>query len=325
MIIVLISGCEKQAKDDGIIDDDKNNNMISERDFYVGIAGLVPANYPKPSNSDWTEFFSSINNYGEVFGDYVEWNDNLKENVPSQMLVVDELSKKNSFTPMYAIGFKKIKDNFFKDEGSKYKDIAVSVAKKLKPKYLALGVEVNTLYEDNAKDFDEYVKVYKEAYDEIKKVSPETNVFPIFQLEYTKGNGKLSGRARNEEWFLIGKFENKMDLIGFTTYPMLDFEDPTEMPADYYEDIKKHTDKKVAFTEIAWLSGTVNGRTSSEKEQAEFLDRFLELTKNLDKEFVVWTLAYDLNGNNLFSTIALRKNNGEKKEVYNKWMELKNK
>lgn len=292
-----------------------------ERNFLIGVAGLVPANYPNPADSDWKNLFDSVPDYGEVFGGYVEWNDNLKDGIPQQMRLVSELSKKQGFVPVYALGFKK-SASFAGIKGD-FEKVAVNVAKELQPKYLGLGVEINVLYEKNPEDFEVFVQSYNQLYKEIKAISSKTKVFPIFQLEFTKGKGCLSGQKRNEEWSLLEKFENQMDLAVFTTYPMLDYEDPKDIPKDYYSEITKQTKKKVAFTEMAWPSGSLAGRSSSETEQAEFLARFLELTKNLDKEFFIWTLIHDTNSNDLFGTIGLRKNDGTEKEVYDQWIGLR--
>lgn len=309
----MIVGCTKTET--------PTEKTVSEKNFLIGVAGLVPANYPNPADSDWKDLFSSISDYGTVFGDYLEWNDNLKDNIPLQIRTVNELSKKQNFIPVFALGFKNA--DSFAEIKEDFKITALTIAKELKPKYLGLGVEVNLLYEKNPNDFEEYLKTYQELYTQIKEISPKTKVFPIFQLEYTKGKGYLSGQKRSEEWFLLDKFEEQMDLAVFTTYPMLDYENPTEIPADYYSEITKHTKKKIAFTELAWPSGSINGRSSSEEEQAEFLNRFLDLTKNLDKEFVIWTLPHDTNSHDLFGTIGLKKNDGSKKQVYDVWIDLK--
>lgn len=313
LVLCLIIGCAETTTQE------PTPKTVSEKSFLIGVAGLVPAHYPNPTDSDWKSLFSSIKDYGQVFGSYVEWNDGLKDGIPQQMPLVNDLSKKQGFVPVYALGFKKspsfagIKDDFEK--------VAVNAAEELKPKYLGLGVEVNVLYEKDPEDFGVFVQSYHQLYKEIKSVSPKTKVFPIFQLEYTKGKGYLSGQKRNEEWAILEKFEDQMDLAAFTTYPMLDYEDPKDIPEDYYFEITKHTKRKIAFTELAWPSGSLAGRSSSETEQAEFLNRFLELTKNLDKEFMIWTLVHDTQSNDLFGTIGLKNNDGTEKMVYQKWIE----
>lgn len=316
VILFLIVGCTKSET----FQEKTIHETTPERTFLIGVAGLVPPNYPNPTDSNWKDLFSSISGYGEVFGDYVEWNDNIKDGIPNQIRVVNELSKQQGFIPVYALGFKNV-DSFVGIKDG-FKTTTLNVASELKPKYLGLGVEVNILYEKSPADFEEYLKTYRELYIQIKEISPKTKVFPIFQLEYTKGKGYLSGQQRNEEWFLMEKFEDQMDLAVFTTYPMLDYEDPKEIPEDYYSEITKHTKKKIAFTELAWLSGTINGRSSSEEEQAEFLNRFLDLTQNLDKEFVIWTLLHDTNSNDLFGTIGLKKNDGTQKKVNSEWINM---
>src|SRR5574338_557736 len=50
------------------------------------------------------------------------------------------------------------------------------VALNYKPAYLALGVEMNLYYEKAKADFDNFKSLYAEAYDDVKKISPDTQV-----------------------------------------------------------------------------------------------------------------------------------------------------
>jgi hypothetical protein len=67
-----------------------------------------------------------------------------------------------------------------------------------KPAYMAIGVEVDLYYARRGDAaFRNFVSVYFEAYDAVKEVSPETQVFPTFQYENVLGllnGGALAGR-----------------------------------------------------------------------------------------------------------------------------------
>jgi len=115
-------------------------------------------------------------------------------------------------------------------------------------------------------------------------------------------------------------FGNKLDLVAFTTYPQLIFNFPQQIPADYYGEIAEYTAKPVAFTEMGWSSNTETGIlpiTATEQDQVDFIARFLELTKNLNKEFIIWSLLHDLqkigDAASPWLYLGLKKNDGSVK------------
>ncbi len=57
------------------------------------------------------------------------------------------------------------------------------LALNLRPRYMALGMEVDLYEAARPDDFDNFVSLYFEAYDAVKDISPETLVFPTFQME----------------------------------------------------------------------------------------------------------------------------------------------
>jgi hypothetical protein len=178
-----------------------------------------------------------------------------------------------------------------------YQSGIVAYAAKYKPAYLGMGIEINWIYEDLPTDFQSLVALFSSAYDGVKAASPSTKVFTVLQLEATKGlHGGLYGGVNNtakNEWVILDSFP-KADAIAFTTYPGLIYKSPAEIPADYYTDIFKHTAKPIIFTEIGWTSSAkVAGWESSEDEQAQFIDRFFALTKELNPQVVIWSFLYD--------------------------------
>jgi len=103
------------------------------------------------------------------------------------------------------------------------------------------------------------------------------------------------------------------------------FQTPDDIDEDYYSRLNDYLDKPIAFTEIGWPS------THSELEQAEFLNRFIELTEKNEMEMVNWLFLHEMDvtdgiGGSIFSpetgTIALKRSDGAKKEVYGTWERL---
>ena len=126
----------------------------------------------------------------------------------------------------------------------------------------------------------------------------------------------------NNQWDLFNMF-SKVDVFGLTTYPWKHFNSPKEIDSDYYSKLKKYVTKPIAFTEIGWAG--------DETEQAEFLVKFLELIKGNNVEMVNWLCLHELGftgiGKSVFDpetkTIALKKAEGTRKEIYDVWLDLK--
>jgi len=222
--------------------------------FKAGIAGFVPRHFPQSTPDDWSAFFNEVPRVAGAFGDYVAWDDQPDaKGIPQQVHTASKLTNSSGMTLVLAVGFdveSQEARTYFQDHGEAYWRAAVAVAQEFHPEYLGLGVEVNRYYERSPEGFEDYVVVYHEVYDDVKRVSPSTKVFPIFQLEYMRGAARLSGREHKAHWELLSRF--KADLIGFTTYPFLEYRSVAEIPAGYYAEIAQHTDKPVAFTELGW-------------------------------------------------------------------------
>lgn len=309
ILFILISGCAKTSEMPQIV----QNNSV-EREFMKGIT-LTPKSF---SSNDFTDFFKNAKELGNIVTWAGDWNElsNTKNGGPT---VVASLASQYNYIPI-------IEAQFFTQSTGKllrgldeitkqsYKTSVVNFAEKYKPKYLGLGIEINILYEKSPKDFEDFVLIYNEVYDGVKKVAPNTKIFTIFQLEKMKGlNGGLFGGINDEttaQWHLIDKF-SKSDIIAFTSYPNIIFKDPSEIPLNYYSDIENHVNKPIAFTEIGWHTSEIPvGWESSESEQAEFIKKFFELTKDIDKEFVIYSFMFDQNTVEPFNSAGLYNKDG---------------
>src|SRR3989338_5796570 len=88
-------------------------------------------------------------------------------------------------------------------------------------------------------------------------------------------------------------------------------------------EIKIYVNKPIAFTEIGWhTSQSPVGWESSESEQAEFIKTFFELTKDINKEFVVYSFMFDQNTIEPFHTMGLYNNDGSPKLALDYWSKI---
>jgi len=200
------------------------------------------------------------------------------------------------------------------------------VAVNYQPQYLALGVEVNSYQRNSPEDFDQFVTLYSEAYDAVKESSPDTLVFPTFQLEEMAGRLPADD-PQEPQWYLIRRFEPKLDLLVVSSYPSLVFSDPADMPNDYFTQITSHTERPIAIAEMGFATETdANGEGGeSELRQASFLQQALEDAQRLQMPLVIWFVGQDpsFTGEPPFSQlqhIGLLRADGSEKAAWSVWL-----
>ncbi|MFN2271064.1 MAG: hypothetical protein ACK2US_09525 [Anaerolineae bacterium] len=318
----------------------------SARSFKMGVAGLVPRNFPNSADADWLNLYETLHETGELLGVYTNWADSPEAagEIPNVVDVAFGLAPRYGFTLLVGLGLYRespsggLEPTIAWDDPSdveKFKQVAVAIAHQYQPEYLALGGEVNRYYEHDPAGFERFITVYAEVYDAVKAASPKTLVFTVFQLEMTKGGAYLTGgsEARQTQWELLDRFSARLDLAAFTTYPFLDYGSPADIPEDYYAEIAAHTSLPVAFTEIGWPSAPLatdptSAYGGSPEEQAAFVQRFFQLTADIDLALALWSFPHDLGSaspNIAMDAISLRHNDGTPKPALAVWQEMANK
>lgn len=304
----------------------------------LGIAGLIPRNYPNPTEADWQDLYSHLADTGNLLGVYTAWTDSPQtEGQPPKVLqTAFDLQKRSGITPVIALSFfrdtvdGKLESNLdFQnaDQRARAVQAAAQTAKRYQPPYLALGVEVNRFYTQDPAGFGSYVDLYKEMYAAAKAASPQTKVFPIFQYELMRGGVYFAGDKQSRpQWDLLQDFDSHLDLLAFTTYPFLLYGSPDDLPSNYYTSIAEHTNLAFGFTEIGWPSAPLPTQPDSAfggtpEEQSKFVSRFFELNQGDSLEFALWSFPYDVgNGfNPAFTNISLRTNDGQAKPALAVW------
>jgi len=306
-----------------------------------GIAGLIPRNFPNSTQDDWINLYETLSETGELLGAYTDWTDSPETagQIPNVVNTVFGLAPRYNFTPLIALGFFRDKPEgglelslalANAEEREKFKQVASAIAEKYQPLYLALGIEINRYYEHDSTGLDAFVSLYAETYEAVKAASPDTLVFPVFQYEMLRGGEFFTGDGQNPpQWELLDLFGDRLDLAAFTTYPFLLYTAPSDLPADYYTEIARHTSLPVAFTEIGWPSEPLAPAPDSpfggsEAEQTTFVRRFFELTRNINLTLSLWSFPHDLGPqtNPAFTSVSLRYNNGRSKPALAVWQEF---
>lgn len=282
--------------------------------------------------ADFTSFFSQA----KLAGSVVTWSGPWSQlsDLKSAPYSISSLSNQSELIPIAVAAYftENTDGKTFKLPSSDletqklYAANAAKYAEKFKPKFFGLGNEVNRLAKQSAEEIAIFSQFFNLAASEIKKVSPKTKVFTVFQLEQMKGlNGGLFGGTNDinkNQWSLLEKF-NQADFFAFTSYPSLIYKTPEEIPDSYYNEIKEHTAKSIAFTELGWPSDSkIVGWTTTQTQQVTFLARFFESTRTIKPLFSVWPFLYDPSAKAPFDSMGLIYKSGTEKQAYSVWLNL---
>ena len=229
------------------------------------------------------------------------------------LAVIDSLIRGNGMFPIIAINFfgkvsevgylstpEDMPDATLSDPAWRrlYKDSALALVVKARPRYISIGNEVNFWYHqfgtspEDPNGFQHYVTLYEELYDEIKAISPETVVFCVFERERVRDNVVA-------DMSVIELFDpSKLDLLALTSYPfaMPGVMRPDDIADDYYSSVLDHFDVDGAtlnFTELGWPSLEVFG---GEAAQADFVSQAanrLSRDQGVDLHLFSWLFLHD--------------------------------
>lgn len=277
--------------------------------------------------TDFTEFFDLAARHGDAVGrvsDILEWGDR-----DSALAVVDLLAEEYGYLSISITGvsstetghlLRPIDDTAF----DALVAAATTYAQRVRPPYLGLGVEVDTLYAADPAGFERFVDLFDAVATEVHRVSPNTGMLTVFQLERMSGNhsGIFGGvdDPGQATWELIDRFPNA-DVIGFSTYPGLVHPSPDDIPDDYYRRLADRTgDRPIAFTEMGWhAAGDYGPYSGSEEKQARYVERFPELIWGLDVEFYLWAFLFDQPAHEPFDTMGLLRSDGTARAAWDVW------
>jgi hypothetical protein len=194
------------------------------------------------------------------------------------------------------------------------------VATNYQPKYLAFGVEINSYQRAQPKDFEQFVTLYHEAYAAVKEISPETLMFPTFQLEEMQGY--LASEDSRPQWFLISRFGAALDILAVSSYPRAVFPSVDNLPPDYFQQLEQFA-RPIALVSTGYPSAPEPDE-STEALQATYMLRVLDYAQKLSMSLVVWFVsqdpAFSAGGpNDDLQYLGLRRQDGMPKQAWHIW------
>jgi len=308
VILILLTGCARQMVEEPVTEEPS------------GTLKGVSLSPRSSSAEDFTGFFEEAIQAGDIVMWAGDWDElRVDQGAPK---VVTGLASTYGYIPLIEVTIHssgQLIRPLDTNNLQVYRSRVLAFAEEYQPKYLGLGIEINGLYVKSPTEFEKYVPFYNEVYDAVKEISPETQVFTVFQLELMKGLTMWEIEEHEAHWELVNRF--KADLIAFTTYPGLFYRDPSIIPEDHYTEIESHTTKPIAFTEIGWHSEpSPQGWESSEQEQAEFVTTFFRLTNDLDVKIAIWSFMYDPETIEPFCSMGLRRDDGTARPAWDAWL-----
>lgn len=284
---------------------------------------LSPRSYTDP---DFPDFLALIDGQADVLAHVGDWIDLAEPNNP--FVVLDALADGQAVETLIVISPSSA-ESLVRPLDEATRDGYLADLRRFltdqQPEHLGLGNEVNMVLTDDPDDFDAIVSLLAEAAEIVRELSPDTEVFVVLQYEWLIGErGGWFGRGSAEpQWDVIERFDF-VDALGFTTYPSLVFDDPSDLADDYYTRIADHTDLPVMFTEVGWTAEPLQVLPGSEDEQQRYVQRFGELTSGLDVAVAIWPFVFsDLIEHAAFQGTGLMRSDGTPRPAWDAWQQLR--
>lgn len=339
-LLVSVVGCGSNEEENNAPADNSTPTQVS----VVKGFGISPQGFPL----DYSQIAAFYAEVSSMIGGGVMWNGLWKENgagtTPKAASDLIQATSKYKFAPIAVFGWRS-GTTVFLDVPSNttnnwsnaaarnlFQSMLVSCATTYKPPYLFLGNENDSYYEQNASDYANWISFYNSAYDAIKAASPDTMVGPVFNFEHLAGSGTLNGWTTAYWGALDSHNLSKVDMVGVTLYPWLNYASAGSIPSSYLDPlISRIGSKPIAITETGWPAENLGGLNpqweASQEAQVTYLTRLDAMLEGKNVKMVNWLHLYpmkDTGGSpiewKLFSSVSLRDSSGEKRPVYDAWL-----
>lgn len=290
-------------------------------------------------NIPWDDFVDGIDGESESRTDLRNQTILAQQNGLEWIFVVDPL---NGLNRREFLGLPEGWEARFSnpDVQQAFTNFTLWIVQEFQPRYLGLASEINTYLDAHPDDVESYMSLYRDVYDQVKEVAPDTQVFVTFQ--WADLNNIIPGANEGRQpyqtnWDQIEAFGPRLDLWVISTYPFVVFESGDEIPDDYYTSLLERTDKPLAVAEGGYSSRMVGPFPGDPQDQVAYLEAihdqigdrlnfwvYLILTDlNMDS---ISGMARDqgmpekdLNTLSMFAHVGLRESDGTPKPALELW------
>jgi len=168
------------------------------------------------------------------------------------------------------------------------------LAARYKPEFLGLASEINSLAARGDPELYAAVKLMCDRLaPRIREISPATRVFVSFQVD--EAWARVPGLPSRVDHFKLTR-DFDIDVLGLSSYPSFFFDDPSDIPPDYFSRLMVASGKPVLVAEGGWSSDPAGKGETPETlaAQARFMERFFVLVDSVQPELVILLLFADL-------------------------------
>jgi hypothetical protein len=309
--------------------------------------GISPLGFPADYSNlpAFLEEVGSLPNGGVMFNG--AWRQDVADGsdageIPSAAILVVEQGEANGYTPIIVFGWRSEDSlhigvpanpaNHWANQEARalFKQMLVDFVSSYHPPYLFLGNESDAYFINVPEDYQNWIAFYNEAYDAIKDVSPETMVGPIFQYERLSGQGAFSQWTTPHWGALTSHDLERIDILGITMYPWLNVVTPSQVPDNYLAPLMEIVgDKPIAITETGWPGDPLGLPVAWEATldaQLLFVERLDGILRGANIRMLNWLHLYQIavtpesTDFAEFASISLRDAQGNKRPVYDAWI-----
>jgi hypothetical protein len=161
----------------------------------------------------------------------------------------------------------------------------------LQPEYVLVGIETSIFHDRHPEQWDAYVQLEAEAYDELKKRDPLTHVSAYHTLDWSVNPDGSLNEAHAQAWRSL---RPHIDSVAYSTYPSASLQGVAiaDYPAGYFarpHDIAPEL--PILVPEFGTAGGEDSGYT--EAEQAWVLRRMLTEMAAANPVALIWYSLYD--------------------------------
>lgn len=337
LLVLLASGCGRNAA------------TSSTATGIIKGFGLSPLGFPL-DYSKLADFYTEV---GGMTNGAVLWNGSWRDDlvngtdagtIPAASLALKQAASTYKFQPIFVFGWRSGATLYLKVPADStnnwsntaarnlFKNMLVNFAATYQPPFIFLGNENDSYYEQDPTDYQNWISFYNSAYDGIKASSPNTLVGPVFNFEHLAGSGALNGWTASYWPALESHDLTKIDIVGVTLYPWLNYASAESVPSTYLDPLfSRIGSKPVAITETGWPGENPNGFNppweTSETAQATYLSKLYNMIKSKNVKLVNWLFLYpmaDPGGSPTawkeFGSISIKNGSGNKRTVYDLWL-----